>query len=171
MRSLDVSSMWPISFPIVAVYCQILSLKVLTRRSETLVLMYQLLMGLVKRSRKSRLKPQYSTSLQIIIFLPGVLPSGTHSRLSATVMPAVISPLVSTWTLQRSYSKSEGLILLATVIGSCNAKIRCLCMFLLRVLAAKAATMVLLFLISVSFFSVFWFLGSIITSSLTGCNG
>src|SRR2546427_1074369 len=53
----------------------------------------------IKRSRKSCLKLRESTLLQIRIFFPGVLPSGFPSRLSAIVMPPVISPRVSTWTL------------------------------------------------------------------------
>src|SRR5712691_11985087 len=111
MRSFDTSSMWPISFPIVAVYCQILSLKVLTRHSETPVFDVSTPYVLVKRSKSSRLKPLESTFLQIITFSPSISLLGSHQRLSATVMPAVFSPFVSTCTLELANTKNDGLTL------------------------------------------------------------
>src|SRR5207247_9887674 len=96
IRSCDASCIWPISFPIVALHCQLLSLKIYTFHSKNTLVDESDVQALVRRFKKNCLN-RGTAFVQTITGLPANLLSGNLSRLSAIVIPNVYSPLVSTW--------------------------------------------------------------------------
>src|SRR5205807_4716441 len=81
-----------------------------------------------------------SAFVQTITGLPASLSLGNQSRLSATVIPNVYSPLVSTCAWYISNWKNDGLTLTATAIGSCRATRPYVFMLFFKIELAKAET-------------------------------
>src|SRR6266702_146347 len=162
--------MWPISFPIVALYCQILSLKNYTFHSKNTLVDESDVQALVKRFKKNCLNLG-TAFVQTITGLPANLLSGNQSRLSATVIPNVYSPLVSTCAWEFLNWKNDGLILTATAIGSCRANRPYVFMLLFKIELAKAETRPFRFLSRSQSFFVSWTRGFIVTSRPTALTG